>query len=79
MALSLLSGILKRETKGEFMKTFIRTEYFESEDARDTEKEKLNRLGFYCLSAEPCGIEVYAIEEERQSLEERIYRALSII
>jgi hypothetical protein len=61
------------------MKTFIRTEYFDNEDVRDIEKEKLNRLGFYCLSAEPCGIEVYAIEDDWHSIEERIYKALSII
>jgi hypothetical protein len=60
------------------MKNFIRIEYFESEDVRDTEKARLNGLGFYCLSVEPSGIEVYAIEE-RESLEEKIYKVLSLI
>jgi hypothetical protein len=60
------------------MKNFIRTEYFEREDARDTEKARLNGLGFYCLNAEPCGIEVYALEE-RESLEENIYKLLRLI
>jgi hypothetical protein len=60
------------------MKNFIKTVYFESEDLRDNEKARLNGLGFYCLNAEPCGIEVYAIEE-RESLEEKIYKVLHLI
>lgn len=45
------------------IKKYIRHAYYDSDDYRDLIKERLNSVGFYCLSVEPSGIEIYALEE----------------
>lgn len=54
------------------IKKYIRTTYYDDDDYRDIIKERLNSVGFYCLSVAPSGIEIYALEEELDIIEKII-------